>query len=134
MADLPIMVATAFIFGVAARLVRLPPLVGFLIAGFVLKGAGYESSTALQKIADIGVTLLLFTIGLKLDIKTLLKPVVWAGATIHMALFVALFGALLYGFDFGVFAGAGFQSVEERAFRTRPSSHLRLASPAPCSR
>jgi predicted Kef-type K+ transport protein len=87
------MVATAFALGIAARFVRLPPLVGFLIAGFVLRGAGFESSDALQRIADIGVTLLLFTIGLKLQIKTLLKPVVWAGATIHMALFVAVFCA-----------------------------------------
>jgi len=28
MTDLPIMVATAFVLGVAARFVRLPPLVG----------------------------------------------------------------------------------------------------------
>ena len=35
MTDLPIMVATAFALGIAARFVRLPPLVGFLIAGFV---------------------------------------------------------------------------------------------------
>ena len=122
MTDLPIMVAMAFVLGVAARLVRLPPLVGFLIAGFVLRGAGFESSVGLQKIADIGVTLLLFTIGLKLQIKTLLKPVVWAGATIHMALFVALFGAVFYAFDFGVFRGTDFSSAALIAFALSFSS------------
>lgn len=122
MTDLPIMVATAFVLGIAARFVRLPPLVGFLIAGFVLRGAGYESSEALQKIADIGVTLLLFSIGLKLQIKTLLKPVVWAGATIHMALFVALFGALFYAFDFGVFHGTDFSNAALIAFALSFSS------------
>jgi predicted Kef-type K+ transport protein len=122
MADLPILVATAFVFGVAARFARLPPLVGFLIAGFILKGAGYESSAALQKIADVGVTLLLFTIGLKLDIRTLLKPVVWAGATVHMALFVALFGAMLYVLDFGVFRGTGLANAAIIAFALSFSS------------
>jgi len=122
MTDLPIMVATAFVFGVAARFVRLPPLVGFLIAGFVLKGAGFESSQGLQKIADLGVTLLLFSIGLKLQIKTLLKPVVWAGATIHMALFVALFSALFYAFDLGVFGGTDFSNAALIAFALSFSS------------
>ncbi|MBT8468054.1 MAG: cation:proton antiporter [Deltaproteobacteria bacterium] len=122
MTDLPIMVATAFVLGVAARFIRLPPLVGFLIAGFALKGAGYESSQALQKIADIGVTLLLFSIGLKLQIKTLLKPVVWAGATIHMALFVALFGALFYALDFGMFRGTDFSNAALIAFALSFSS------------
>jgi hypothetical protein len=32
-------------------------------------------------IANAGVTLLLFTIGLKLKIKSLIRPEVWAGAT-----------------------------------------------------
>jgi predicted Kef-type K+ transport protein len=46
-----------------------------------------------RKIADAGVTLLLFSIGLKLKLKSLAKPEVWAGATIHMLITVAVFGA-----------------------------------------
>ena len=36
----PILLAIAFLLGFAARQINLPPLVGFLVAGFVLKGFG----------------------------------------------------------------------------------------------
>jgi glutathione-regulated potassium-efflux system ancillary protein KefC len=35
---------TAFGFGFAARIVGLPPLVGYLVAGFVLHGFGFETT------------------------------------------------------------------------------------------
>ncbi|MHC5007868.1 MAG: cation:proton antiporter domain-containing protein, partial [Planctomycetota bacterium] len=67
----PLWIAVAFVLGFAARQVGLPPLVGFLVAGFVLNGFGAESGEALQQIADLGVTLLLFSIGCKLRIRGL---------------------------------------------------------------
>jgi len=63
-----------------------------LIAGFVLNSFGVEGSETLGKIADAGVTLLLFSIGLKLKLKSLAKPEVWGGATIHMFITVTVFG------------------------------------------
>jgi predicted Kef-type K+ transport protein len=59
------------------------PLIGFLAAGFALNALGFERTPALDTIANLGVTLLLFTIGLKLDIKTLLRGEVWGSATLH---------------------------------------------------
>jgi predicted Kef-type K+ transport protein len=50
-------------------------------------------------IGNLGVTLLLFTIGLKLDVRSLLRPVIWAGTTLHMLIVVALFGTGLYWFS-----------------------------------
>lgn len=50
----------------------------------------------LDTIADLGVMLLLFTIGLKLKIRSLLRPEIWAGASIHMTITVIVFGAALY--------------------------------------
>lgn len=94
MADLPLMFGAAFALGIAVRFVGLPPLVGFLVAGFALNAAGLRHTPVLETISDLGVTLLLFTIGLKLRVRTLLRPPVWAGATLHMGVFVALFGAL----------------------------------------
>ncbi len=85
-------IVAAFIFGAASSRVGLPPLVGYLVAGFVLNGLGVEGGEPLEKIAHIGVTLLLFTIGLKLKLKTLARPEVWAGTTIHMLVTVAVFG------------------------------------------
>jgi predicted Kef-type K+ transport protein len=71
-------------------------LVGFLVAGFVLNGMGFEGGTLLQQFANLGVILLLFSIGLKLKIETLLKSEVWAGASIHMAVTVLVFGLVSY--------------------------------------
>jgi len=87
----PIWIVAAFLFGAASSRIGLPPLVGYLIAGFVLNSLGVESSETLEKIADTGVTLLLFTIGLKLKLKSLARPEVWAGTAIHMFITVAIF-------------------------------------------
>lgn len=91
----PIMIALAFAAGFAAQLVKLPPLVGFLAAGFVLNALGFERTPVLDTIANLGVTLLLFTIGLKLDIRTLLKAEVWGSATLHIVGSTLLLGGLL---------------------------------------
>ncbi len=92
----PVFLAVAFVLGFAARQVRLPPLVGFLAAGFALNGLGFESGPLLVQFADLGVTLLLFSIGLKLKIETLLKPEVWAGTSLHMAVTVVVFGLVIF--------------------------------------
>ncbi len=87
----------AFLFGLAARQVGLPPLVGFLGAGFVLQALGVRPGEALEAISDLGVTLLLFTIGLKLRIQSLLRPEIWAGTTLHMAVTVGVVGLAVLG-------------------------------------
>lgn len=81
----PIWLLVAFILGFAVKQIGLPPLVGFLAAGFVLNAMGVETSDTLQQIADYGILLLLFSIGLKLKIKNLLRPEIWATASIHVA-------------------------------------------------
>ena len=89
----PLWIIAAFVFGAIVARLGLPPLVGYLVAGFVLNSFGVEGGQTLEEIANAGVTLLLFTIGLKLKIKSLVRPEVWAGATIHMLLTVAVLGA-----------------------------------------
>ena len=94
----PFWILVAFILGFAAYRVGLPPLVGYLIAGFVLHGFGVEGGESLDQIANLGVMLLLFTIGLKLNLRSLLKPEIWAGASLHMIITVVAFssGILLF--------------------------------------
>lgn len=92
----PLWILVAFILGFAATRVGLPPLVGYLIAGFVLKAMGVEGSQTIDEIADMGVMLLLFSIGLKLRIKTLLRAEVWAGASLHMSITIIVFGCGIY--------------------------------------
>ena len=106
----PVWISVAFIFGFTVRQAGLPPLVGFLIAGFALNAMGIQGGPMLQNIADMGVTLLLFSIGLKLRLKSLLKPEVWAGASIHMVITVLLFGAAMFGL--GIAGMSYFSSLD----------------------
>ncbi|MEP4078652.1 cation:proton antiporter [Haloferula sp.] len=80
-----ILITVAFLAGMAVRKGGLPPMVGFIIAGFGLRVFGFEASDDLNRIANFGVTLLLFTIGLKLKVSSLTRGEVWAGTSIHMA-------------------------------------------------
>lgn len=82
--------------GFGVRQIGLPPLVGFLAAGFVLNAMGVEGGEVLQEFADFGVLLLLFSIGLKLNVKNLLQPQVYATASIHMLITVIVFGLILF--------------------------------------
>ncbi len=86
----------AFILGYAVKQIGLPPLVGFLTAGFVLNYFGVESGETLEKIADFGVLLLLFTIGLKLKVKNLLKKQIWATSSLHMLITILIFSTLIW--------------------------------------
>jgi predicted Kef-type K+ transport protein len=87
----PLVIILAFACGFLASRINLPPLVGYLVAGFVLSMLGYHSGPVIRTVADTGVTILLFTIGLKLRVRSLLRPEVWAGATLHMLVTVTLF-------------------------------------------
>ena len=91
------LLVTAFVFGFAARFVGLPPLVGYLVAGFVLYGLGYETTPAIEAISDLGVLLLLFGIGLKLKLRTLARPEVIVPAGIFALVGTALMGAVFLG-------------------------------------
>ncbi len=82
-------------FGALSRAVGLPSLVGFLVAGFVLNALGVAGGYFLNEMADLGVALLLFSIGLKLKIKNLLKVEIWGTALAHMGIFIIFTSATL---------------------------------------
>lgn len=89
-----IYLGVTLVLGLFAVVLRLPPLVGFLAAGFALNWMDVPELPAIDTIADLGVTLLLFGIGLKLDLRTLARREVWLTATAHLVLSVA-FGTLV---------------------------------------
>ncbi len=101
-------IGPALIAGIAAARFGLPPMVGYLLCGFLLNLTGVYNHDRLTWIGNLGVTLLLFTIGLKLDLRSLLRPVIWAGTTLHSAIVIAVFGTLLYWMSLaGIQAFAG---------------------------
>jgi predicted Kef-type K+ transport protein len=98
-------IGVAFLLGFLSRSVGLPPMIGYLLTGFLLGANGIAAGDALQKIADLGITLLLFTIGLKLNLRTLARPQVWAVASIHMVVVCILLGLGLFGLATAGLAG-----------------------------
>jgi K+:H+ antiporter len=66
----------AFAFGVLAQRLRLPPLIGYLVAGIVIgpftPGYVADQNIALQ-LAEVGVILLMFGVGLHFSLKDLLS-------------------------------------------------------------
>jgi glutathione-regulated potassium-efflux system ancillary protein KefC len=95
MGSISIVLLAALLGGAVTAFVRLPPMVGFLGAGFALHAAGVAEPAGLDTLADLGVTILLFAIGLKFDAGTLLRREVWLPGTVHMVLTAALGTAVL---------------------------------------
>lgn len=95
----------AFVFGLAVRGLGLPPLVGFLIAGFVLNYIGQRfgilpafTGEVLHYVAHWGVLLLLFTVGLKLKIGQVTQRHVVGAGLIHFFISLVIFAPGLYCF------------------------------------
>ncbi len=104
----PAWIAIAFLAGLLARTLGLPPLVGYLGAGFVLHELGVQGGAVLQQVADVGVILLLFTIGLKLSIRELIRPEVCVVGVAEILLASAGFSAIVWILAYaqiGPFAG-----------------------------
>ena len=95
-------ISFAFGLGLLVRVVGLPPLVGYLAAGFVLSGLSaatditVEATDVLQHIAHLGVLLLLFTVGLKLKVRSIISPEVIGGSLLHFGITCAIFTPGIY--------------------------------------
>jgi predicted Kef-type K+ transport protein len=87
--------AVAFACGLLAKLVGLPSLVGFLLAGFALRMAGFEPDQSIESVAHAGVLVLLFSVGLKLRLKSLASADVLCGALLHLLIFGIVLTVLL---------------------------------------
>ena len=118
-------IALAFVLGLLSRTVGLPPLVGFLAAGFLLNLHGTVSGEMLQKLSDLGITLLLFLVGLKLDLRTIARPHVWTVASLHMSIVVLVLGAAIHALALlgaSFLTGIGFSQALLIAFALSFSS------------
>ena len=82
----------AFVSGLGARALRLPPLVGYLTAGMVLAMLGVTGGATLARVGELGIALLLFIVGLDLRWKNLVRPEVVGAGTVHLVAFALLSG------------------------------------------
>lgn len=119
------LITLVFALGFVAKQLGLPPMVGFLISGFVMKAMGVEMVPGLHTLADMGITLLLFTIGLKLDLRSLTRPEIWGVSSLHVLMTVISFGTLISLISYlGVplFSGIDMQTAILLAFALSFSS------------
>lgn len=89
-------IGAAFALGLLGRQLGLPPLAGYLAAGFVLHAFQVEGGALLDEVAHIGVLLLLFSVGLKLDLRGLLRSSILGTAVIHLSISGGLLGLILF--------------------------------------
>ena len=98
----------ASMFGYVASRLRLPPLVGYLVAGAVMATSvpGFKADTGIAgQLAEIGVILLMFGVGLHFSLGALLavRNIAIPGAVVQIVL-ATLIGAgmsMLWGWSFG---------------------------------
>ena len=101
----------AFIFGTLAHRLRMPPLVGYLIAGIAIGPftPGFVGDADLaQELAEIGVILLMFGVGLHFSLKDLLsvKNIAIPGAVAQISIATLLGMGMAWALDWPM--GEGF--------------------------
>lgn len=97
--DLAICIVAAWILGVVAQRFRQPLLLAYLAAGFIVGPAGLKivhAKESIGTISEIGLILLLFLIGLEIDLKKILS----AGRLIILTSLAQIFGSVLLGILF----------------------------------
>lgn len=103
----------ALVFGALAQRVKVSPLVGYLIAG-ILMGPftpGYVGDqNVANELAEIGVILLMFGVGLHFSLDDLLsvKTIAIPGAIVQIAVATVLGMALAWGLGWSIGAGLVF--------------------------
>jgi CPA2 family monovalent cation:H+ antiporter-2 len=103
----------AFVFGALANRFRIPPLVGYLVAG-VLVGPntpGFVADAGLaNELAEIGVILLMFGVGLHFSLKDLLsvRAIAVPGAIVQIGFATALGAGLSWMLGWSMGAGLVF--------------------------
>ena len=125
---LVISLVAAFAGGLAVRIVNLPPMLGYLLAGIMLGPSmpGFVADQAMASdLAEIGVALLLFNVGLHFSLKDLLavRRIALLGAFFQMTISCALgffLARYLFGSSFAASSVIGLSfSVASTAISSR---------------
>jgi K+:H+ antiporter len=134
----------ALIFGVIATRVRVPPLVGYLLAGIALgpftPGLAADPGLTTQ-LADVGVILLMFGVGLRFSFADLFKMrrVALPGAIAQMIVATAIGAGLAIAWGWSAGAGIVFglalsvastvvllQALDRRNVLGSPEGHIAM--------
>ncbi len=102
--DIALCIIAAWVLAVVFHVGRQPLLLAYLVAGFTLGPSGFgfvDDHGSIETIASIGLVLLLFLIGLEIDLRKMLG----AGRVITVTAMVQILGSGLIGYI--VFCGTG---------------------------
>jgi CPA2 family monovalent cation:H+ antiporter-2 len=105
--------ALAFVFGMLAQRLKISPLVGYLVAGVLIGPGtpGYVADTTLApQLAEIGVILLMFGVGLHFSLKDLLsvKAIAIPGAVAQIGVATLMGMAMAWVLGWTIGAGLVF--------------------------
>lgn len=117
--DLPLVttVATglglAFVFGLIANKLRIPPIVGYLLAGVVIGPytPGFVADIHLaEQLAEIGIVLLMFGVGLHFSLQDLMdvRKIALPGAVVQISAAMAMGVGLTYFWGWSLASGMMF--------------------------
>ena len=103
----------ALIFGFIAARLKVPPLVGYLLAGIVIGPGtpGFVADVGLaSQLAEIGVMLLMLGVGLHFSVADLMavRRIAIPGAVLQIAVATAMGLAVAYAWGFGLGGGLVF--------------------------
>lgn len=117
--DLAIIIVIAKIFGIIARKLRAPQVVGEIIAGLIIGPSVLglvQQTDFLVQMAEIGVVLLMFSAGLETDLKELVKTGPIAFLIACCGVFVPLLGGTLLYMGFYGAAPWGSEAFYKAVF------------------
>jgi CPA2 family monovalent cation:H+ antiporter-2 len=94
-ADIILLLSVATIGLIVGRVLRLSPIVGYLVAGVIAGPGGLAvvaGSQAIEELAEIGVALLLFGVGIEFSLEPLRRAILqmFASGTAQLALTIPL--------------------------------------------
>jgi Kef-type K+ transport system membrane component KefB len=109
--DIGLCIIAAWMFAVLSQFLRQPLLLAYLVAGFAIGPNGFKWVTnpdSIQTISEIGLSLLLFMIGLEIDLKRMLS----AGRVITFTALAQILGCALLGWLVFGFIGPAQNKLE----------------------
>ena len=97
--EIVLILTLAFVLGTIAQKLKQSAIIGYLIAGAVI-GPLLFNADAIRQVAELGVALLLFSIGLEFSFSRLktLGAIALIGGTLQVGITLALFALLLIPF------------------------------------
>ncbi|HEY6170270.1 MAG TPA: cation:proton antiporter [Verrucomicrobiae bacterium] len=102
--DIAVCIVVAWLLAVAAQLLRQPLILAYLIAGFVIGEHGLQwvnDHKSVETISSLGLILLLFMIGLEIDLKKMLN----VGQVVAVTAATQIVGGCVLGFGFFLLVG-----------------------------